>query len=450
MTNGENRKRHRVAIVGAGFGGLNVAKELRGDEAIEVTLIDRQNHHVFQPLLYQVATASLAPGSVAMPVRSILSKQKNANVIFGSVEAVDPEGQLLRLADGREVAYDSLVLACGAESFYFGNDHWAAHATGLKSLDDALEIRERILLTFEAAERESDPLERAKLLTFVVIGAGPTGVEMAGAISELGRQVLADDFANIAPKDVRVVLVEMAPRVLTPFDEDLSYAAQSQLEELGVELKLGWRVSDVREREVTIQKDEVEEHLHSSVTIWASGVRANPLIESAGLATDRRGRALVDMQCRAQGHENIYVIGDAAAFEDRKHGMLPGLAPVAIQQGKHLAKVLREARRGGIGPEFSYFDKGIMATVGRSRAIVQGGVKLTGFLAWLAWGLVHILFLIGFRNRAIVTFNWFWSYLTYQRGARLITGRVAPSDPNASPEERAAVRDNVHEKSTSI
>ena len=416
-----------VVIVGAGFGGLKAAQELAGSP-VRVTVVDRQNHHLFQPLLYQVATAGLAPGSIAVPIRGVLSKQDNARVVLGEVVGVDTDRREVALRDGTHLEYDWLILACGAKTSWFGNDQWAEHAWGLKNLRDALSIRERVLLAFEAAEREPDAATRRKLLTFVVIGAGPTGVEMAGAISELGRQVLVGDYRNIHPEDIRVLLVEMADRVLTPFEEELSHSAQRQLEDLDVEVRLSTRVEDVDADGVRLSpvdaEDGAEERVDASVVVWAAGVRAVSLPEEIGFTVDWGGRVLVDETCGVLGHPDVFAIGDVACFvPEGEEDPLPGVAPVAIQQGEHVAKQIgREVRRLP-RQRFEYFDKGMMATVGRSRAVVQGPFQLTGFLAWLAWCFVHVLYLVGFRNRFIVIFNWFWSYVTFKRGARLITSR---------------------------
>ncbi|MEM6959576.1 MAG: FAD-dependent oxidoreductase, partial [Myxococcota bacterium] len=322
---------------------------------------------------------------------------------------------------GAHLPYDDLVVAVGARNNFFGNTHWAKHATGLKDVRDALSIRERILLSFEAAERSNDPDERQRLTTFVVIGGGPTGVEMAGAISELGRQVLADDYPNVPADSVRVVLVEMAKRVLTSFDEDLSYEAERQLEELGVELRLGQPVTDIQDGYVMLG----DERLDVSVVVWASGVKAEAIAAESAMPQDWNGRLMVDGHCCVKGHPSVFAIGDAAHFvPEGEEEPLPGLGAVAMQQGIFLAKQLR--RRAARKPleTFKYKDRGTMATVGRSRAVVQGGIKMTGFFAWIAWCLVHVILLMGFRNRAVVLFNWVWAYVTYKRGARLITGQV--------------------------
>ena len=415
--------KHRVVILGGGFGGLQAARQLNGAD-VEVTLIDRENHHLFQPLLYQVATASLAPGSIAMPIRGVLSGQKNLRVILGEASELDRERQTVVLKDGESIPYDSLVISVGCRTNYFGHEEdWAPHAPGLKSVRDAIDIRERILLAFEAAERSDDPKVRARLTTFVVIGGGPTGVEMAGAISELGRQVLADDYRRVSPEDIRVVLVEMADRVLTPFDEDLSFSAARQLQALGVELALGARVTNVDENGVDLDGHALE-RIDASVVVWGSGVAPETFAAASGLTLDRRGRIRVDLHCAALGSPNIFAIGDVAAFvPEGESEALPGLGAVAMQQGKHVAAQIKRDLKRQPRKTFEYSDRGIMATIGRSRAVVQASIKLEGFFAWVAWCFVHVVLLMGFRNRAIVLFNWTWSYLTFKRGARLISGR---------------------------
>ncbi|MEM9071057.1 MAG: NAD(P)/FAD-dependent oxidoreductase [Myxococcota bacterium] len=418
--------RKHVVIVGGGFGGLKAAKAL-ADLPVTITVVDRENHHLFQPLLYQVATAGLAPGSIAVPIRGALARQENVRVILGEATEVDRESRTLHLKDGGELAYDYLIVACGAKTNYFGNATWGDHAFGLKDIRDAIAVREKILLAFEAAEREEDAERRRRLLTFVVIGGGPTGVEMAGAISELGRQVLARDYRQITPDDIRVLLVERGPRVLSAFDEDLRLSAARQLDELGVELHLRTQVVDVDAQGVTLRPVEGEptdEAIAASVVVWAAGVQPVSFAARLGVTLDSSGRIVVDESCATLADPNIFAIGDVAAFTPEGEGAaLPGLAPVAIQQGSHVARVIQSDLRRRARPAFRYVDKGIMATIGRSRAVVQGSFKLDGFFAWIAWGLIHVLYLIGYRNRFIVMFNWFWSYVTFKRGARLITAR---------------------------
>lgn len=411
----------RVVVVGAGFGGLEVVKNLANRD-IEVLLVDRENHHLFQPLLYQVATAGLAPGSIAHPIRSVVGRHKNVRVLLSEADSVDRETAHLVMKNGDRIHYDYLVIATGAKVSYFGNDTWKKHTHGLKDIRDAIRIRERILLAYEQAEHVKDPVERARLLTFVAIGGGPTGVEMAGAMAELGKQVLAADYHQISPDDIRVVLIEMGDRVLAPFSTGLSYSAEAQLRDLGVSVSLGSRVVDVDERGVSYVDTKGEQHrVDASVTVWAAGVKAGGFAARTQLATER-GRIRVGSDCASLSDSRIYAIGDVAHFvPEGEEKALPGLAPVAMQQGKHVARnILRDVANRPSVP-FKYKDKGIMATVGRSRAVVEAsGFHLTGFIAWLAWCLVHVALLVSFRNRLIVMFNWFWSYLTFRRGARLI------------------------------
>lgn len=422
----EATPRPRVVIVGGGFGGLQCALKL-AKVPVDVTLVDRENHHLFQPLLYQIATAGLAPASIAAPIRAIVGEQLNTTVLLAEVVDVSLDEQRVLLSDGESLPFDYLVLAAGAQTNYFGNDAWAQHAHGLKEMRDAIRIRERVLLAFEAAEREPDPSKRLELLTFVVIGGGPTGVEMAGAISELGRYTLARDFRRVAPGDIRVLLVEMADRLLQPFDARLSASAEEQLRKLGVEVMLGQRVNDVDGCCVRIDGELIP----ASVVIWASGVRAVPLPQKMGLACDRGGRAKVDSSCAVLGHPRVFAIGDLASFvPEGQEEALPGLAPVAMQQGRHVARqIAREVQRKPREP-FHYVDKGIMATIGRNQAVAQtslpllGELRLRGFTAWLAWLFIHVLYLIGFRNRLIVIINWAWSYFSFKKGARLITAYI--------------------------
>lgn len=422
----------KVVIVGGGFGGLTAAKSLRGAN-VQVTLVDRQNHHLFQPLLYQVAMAGLAPSAIAMPIRSILRRYANTTVLLAEVTGVDLGARCVKLSQGPDLTYDYLVLAPGARTHYFGHDAWQVYAPGLKDIDDAVEIRRRVLLAFEAAERETDPAKRAQYLSFVVIGGGPTGVEMAGAVAELARYVLSRDFRHAHPAEARVLLVEAGPRILPSFDPELSASAVRQLSELGVHVRTGSMVSNIGPHGVTLQSGEV---IASETVIWAAGVGASPLVRKLGVEVDRAGRAKVGPDCSLPGHPEVFVIGDAAAFLDEQGKPLPGVSPVAIQMGRYVARVIRAELKGQTTREpFRYFDKGSMATIGRSRAIAQTGkLKLSGLIAWLAWLVVHIWYLIGFRNRLMVLLDWAWAYLTYRRGARLITGgRLEPGAPEPEP-----------------
>lgn len=410
--------RPRIVIVGAGFGGLSAAHDLAGADA-DVTVIDRRNYHLFQPLLYQVATAGLSPAQIASPIRAILRRAANVRVVLGKVTGVDKERRLVRV-DGREVAYDQLVLATGSRHSYFGHDEWESVAPGLKKIDDATAIRRRVLTAFEHAESAETPEARRRFLTFVVIGGGPTGVEMAGAIAELAHVALRYDFRTIDPREARVVLVEAGPRVLPAFPPALSAAAGTALERLHVEVRLGTPVSNCSESGVTIGG----EHLPTASIVWAAGVAASAAAHWLGVDKDRIGRVPVGPDLTVPGHPEIFVIGDTASIAGKDGKPLPGLAPAAKQQGAYVARVLR-ARLAGrpAPPPFRYRNYGTMATIGRRSAVADfGWLRLDGTLAWLMWGLIHVSFLIGFRNRAIVMLDWIWSYLTFQSGARLITG----------------------------
>src|SRR5512140_876974 len=411
--------RPRVVIVGGGFGGLWAAQALRR-APVQVTLLDRQNHHLFQPLLYQVATAALNPSDIAQPIRRVLRKQANAEVLLGEAAAVDLDGKRVRLRDGASVAYDRLILAAGATHSYFGHPEWEAWAPGLKTLDDALEIRRRVLVAFEAAEREEDPVVRAALLTFVVIGAGPTGVELAGALAEISRQVLQRDFRHIAPAAARVLLIEAGPRILAAYAPVSSASAQRQLERLGCEVRLGKAVTAIERSGISLG----EETIAARTVIWAAGVQASPLARSLNVPLDRAGRVRIQADLTLPGHSEVQVIGDLASLEqDGKP--IPGLAPAAMQMGRHAARNVELAIAGQPVLPFRYIDKGTLATIGRARAVAERGkLRMGGFLAWLVWLVVHIFFLIGFRNRFLVLFEWAWVYFRNERGARLITGDV--------------------------
>jgi len=407
----------RVVIVGAGFGGLSAAKALAGGP-FQVTVIDRHNYHLFQPLLYQVATAGLSPADIAYPIRGILRGYKNCSVQLAKVLSVDAERNTV-VTDRCTVPYDYLILATGARHAYFGHEEWAEVAPGLKKIDDATELRRRILIAFERAETETDETERQRLLTFVVVGAGATGVEMAGAIAELARKALAADFRNIDPRDARIVLVEAGPRVLSAFDERLSDYARRALESLGVEVVLNTAVTACDAAGVTLGEERIE----SRTLIWAAGVRASPAGKWLGAETDRAGRVIVDTYLSVPGHPNIFVIGDAAHVKGDNGRMLPGVATVAKQQGEYVAKLLQQRAAGREVAPFRYRDPGSLATIGRKRAVAQiFGLRLTGFVAWVLWSVAHIYFLIGFRNRLTVALSWAWNYVTFERGTRLITG----------------------------
>ena len=410
--------RQHIVIVGAGFGGLAAAHGLAGVDA-DVTVIDRRNHHLFQPLLYQVATAGLSPAQIASPIRAILRHAPNVKVVLGKVTGIDKHRRTV-LLDDRAVAYDHLVLATGARHSYFGRDDWESAAPGLKKIDDAIGIRRRILTAFEQAEAALCPDERRRLLTFVVIGGGPTGVEMAGAIAELARVALRHDFRNIDPGEARIVLVEAGSRLLAAFPEMLSHAAHRALERLGVDIRLGTPVSRCDADGVTIG----DQRLDAGVIIWGAGVAASAAAQWLGADKDRVGRVLVNGDLTVPGHPEISCIGDTASVNDTSGRALPGLAPVAKQQGAYVARRLHTLLAGRRSPTpFRYRGWGTMATIGRRAAVADlGWVKLDGTLAWLLWSAVHVSFLIGFRNRLVVMLDWLWSYLTFQSGARLITG----------------------------
>ncbi|MEP6768454.1 MAG: NAD(P)/FAD-dependent oxidoreductase [Acidobacteriota bacterium] len=409
----------RVVVIGAGFGGLTAARALDG-APVRVTVVDRRNHHLFQPLLYQVATAVVSPGDIAYPIRAILRHQRNAEVLLADAVSIDPGGREVVLADGR-LPYDFLIVATGARHSYFGHDDWEPFAPGLKSLEDALEIRRRILLAFERAEREPDPEKRKRFLTFVVVGAGPTGVELSGAIAEISREVLVRDFRAIDPREARIVLVEAGPRILPAYTPETSAKAEAVLVRKGVEVRTGRAVEDIRENEVGV----AGETLAAGTVLWAAGVAASPLARSLGVPLDRAGRVLVLPDLTIPGHPEVSVIGDLAAFLHQGGTLLPGTSPVAIQQGRHAAKNVLLARSSQPLRPFHFRDKGSMAVIGRAQAVAEiAGIRLSGLAAWLVWCFVHIFFLIGFRNRFVVMFEWAWAYLTDQRGARLITGRL--------------------------
>lgn len=411
-------------IAGGGFGGLYAARALQ-KAAMQITLVDRRNHHLFQPLLYQVATAALSPGDIAHPIRAILRRQKNARVLLGEAIAVDLKSRCLHLKDG-SLTYDYLILATGARHAYFGHADWEPHAPGLKSLEDALEIRRRILLAFERAERENDEAKRQALLTFVVVGGGPTGVELAGAIAEISRQVLVSDFRTIDPSEAQVFLVEAGPRILTAFPEELSTAAETSLLRLGVCIRKDCPVTRIEPGLVGLG-DAI---LRAETVLWAAGVQASPLAQSLGVPLDRVGRVLVEEDLSVPGYPEVFVIGDLANFLHQTGQPLPGVCPVAIQQGRHVANNIQRITRGVPAEPFHYWNKGNLATIGRAHAVADfGRIKISGLLAWLAWLFVHVFFLIGFRNRFVVIFEWAWAYFTFQRSARLITGDLDKLQP---------------------
>ncbi|GER86234.1 NADH dehydrogenase [Dictyobacter vulcani] len=423
-------RRPHVVIVGAGFGGLNAAKALK-NAPVDVTIIDRNNHHLFQPLLYQVATAVLSPADISAPIRHILHKQKNTKVVLAEVTGIDRERQLVWL-DDRSVPYDYLIVATGASHSYFGNDQWAPFAPGLKSITDATALRRKILLAFEEAEQETDPDRQRSLLTFILIGAGPTGVEMAGAIAELAHAALASDFRNIDPKAARIILVEALPRILPAFDEKLAKKAQDGLHQLGVEVRTSSAVQDVNAYGVVIAGQQIE----AGTVIWTAGVSASAAGKWLGAEQDRAGRARVDQYLNLPGYSNIFIIGDTSSTtQDGKP--IPGIAPAAMQGGIYAASVISDRVTGKLNSQpFRYHSRGNLATVGRSYGIADlGKVKFSGFLAWIFWIVAHVFFLIGFRNRFLVLFQSAWGYVTFQRNARLITHDYS-AVASARPRER--------------
>jgi NADH dehydrogenase len=416
--------RPRVVIVGAGFAGLSVARRL-AKAAADITLIDRENHHLFQPLLYQVATAGLSPADIAWPIRSLVRDQRNTSVLLGAVTGIDCVRKHVIMAD-RNIVYDILVLATGATHSYFGNDSWAAHAPGLKSIDDATEIRRRLLLAFERAEIESDARERERLLTIVIIGGGPTGVEMAGAVVELARKALAADFRLIDPQQTHVLLVEAGPRLLPSFPKPLSRHAAQALRRVGVDVRLQQAVTHCSATGVTLGGENVS----AGTVIWAAGTTASPAVDWLNVAGDRVGRVLVGPDLRPPGMDDVFVIGDTALARDLAGKPLPGIAPVAKQQGAYVAEAIKACLAGKTVPlPFRYRDRGLLATIGRKTAVIAfGRLQLKGWLAWWIWGIAHIYFLISLRNRLIVMTQWLWSYVSFERGARLITGMRTKSE----------------------
>jgi NADH dehydrogenase len=415
-----------VVIVGGGFGGITAAEQLTKAN-VRLTIIDRSNHHLFQPLLYQVATAALSPGDIAIPIRAVLGKRPNMKILMGEVTSVDKNEQSLRLADGRSINFDKLILAPGAQYNYFGNDDWEEHAPGLKSISDALQIRERILCSLEEAEQLDDRKLRKPYLTYVIIGGGPTGVEMAGAIAEIAKRNMMRDYSNFNKNETRIFLIEAGPKILNGYPESLSQKARKALENMGVNVLLNTPVTDIGEAKVTFKEDSIE----TPNIIWAAGVAASPLLSSLETEQDKTGRINVRDNLSIPGNPNIFVIGDAMHLKQDGEP-LPALAPVALQQGKYVAKIIQSGTADS--KPFHYTDKGTMATIGRAKAVADiKGFKFSGFFAWLLWGVVHILFLIGFRNRFRVFVEWMWFYFTFKRGVRLITNRWS-EDENKTAE----------------
>ena len=408
---------HRVVIVGAGFGGLECALRLKG-APVKITLVDRRNHHLFQPLLYQVATASLATSEIAWPIRHLMRDRSDITTLFATVSGVDADNKRVLLDDGDTLPYDTLVLATGARHAYFGHDEWEPFAPGLKTLEDATTLRRRILVAFERAERESDPEKRAALLTFVIVGAGPTGVELAGTIAELAQDTLPPDFRNIDTHQARVVLIEAGPRVLAGFADELSAYAQASLESTGVEVVLGQAVTECSADGVVYGG----KHLQARTLIWAAGVRASPAAEWLHAAADRAGRLEVKPDLSVPDHPDIFAVGDTVTIADQKGNPVPGIAPAAKQQGSHVAASIRARLRGETPAPFRYSHAGSLAQIGKRKAVIDfGAIKLRGTLAWWIWGIAHIYFLIGLRNRLSVVLSWLWVHARNQRAARLIT-----------------------------
>jgi NADH dehydrogenase len=407
----------QVVIIGGGFAGLAAARRLRNSEC-EVTIVDRHNHHVFQPLLYQVATAGLSPGDIASPIRWILRKQARLRVLLANVERIDSKAKQLTLDGGDQLSYDYLIVAAGATHSYFGHDEWAGPAPGLKTLDDALAIRHRLLMAFEEAEREPNPVYQRRLLTFVIIGGGPTGVEMAGALGEIARQALRSEFDAVDPAIARIMLIEAGPSILPSFPERLRESARRALLRLGIDVRVGKAVTRIEEGAVWVGDERIEAH----TILWAAGVAAAPISKDLGPGLDRAGRVIVEPDLSVPGHEGIFVAGDLASFTHQTGKPLPGVAQVAKQQGRHAAANVARVLAGEKTTPFRYIDPGNMATIGRNAAIADFGfLQVSGYLGWLLWLFVHILFLIGFRNRLSVMVQWAASYLTYQRSVRLIT-----------------------------
>lgn len=432
-----------VVIIGAGFAGLNAARKLGNKKGVRVTVIDRTNHHLFQPLLYQVATAGLSPAEIASPIRSTLSRYKNVSVLLDSISSVDLTKKIVRSAD-EEFSYDYLFLACGAKHSYFNHPEWEENAPGLKTLEQATEIRRRVLLAFELAEKEKDIEKQKQHLTFVVVGGGPTGVELAGAIAEISRHTLSRDFRHIDPTRTRVLLIEAGPRILASFDKDLSRKAERDLETLGVQVWVNTRVTDISKNSVTLGGEMIV----SSTILWAAGVQPSSLNKSLGVVLDKQGRALVQADLSILNHPEAFVLGDQAAFQTEDGRTLPGLASVAIQQGEHAAEQVLRDVRGKSRKAFVYRDKGQMATIGRKKAIVQiKSWHFEGFFAWLVWLFIHIYYLIGFKNKVFVFWQWAYAYFTFKKGARLILDKewrlsdstnpqnTVPRKPHGLPED---------------
>jgi NADH:ubiquinone reductase (H+-translocating) len=426
---------HRVVILGGGFGGLHAAQALKR-APVHVTLVDRRNFHLFQPLLYQVATGALSPANIAAPLRNVLKHHRNTRVLLGEVVGVDPVGRRVILSDG-EIPYDSLVVALGSSHHYFGKDGWSRLAPGLKTIEDAIEIRRRILIAFERAERESDPTKIRTLLTFVVVGGGPTGVELAGAVAEIARDTLAHEFRSIDPSHARILLLEGSQHVLSAYPPDLSQKAILSLQRLGVEVRVGTIVTEIQPDAVMVRAGEQTERIQTATVLWAAGVQASPfstvLAEAAGAKLDRAGRVVVEPDLSVPGHPDILVIGDLAHFAHGSGSPLPGVAQVAMQQGVYAARLIQDRLRGQATPPFRYRDYGTMATIGRNAAVAEVfGFRFAGYLAWLAWLCIHLVQLVHFENRLLVFAQWAWNYFTFNRSARLITNLPRANRPDAT------------------
>ncbi|BAT52070.1 FAD-dependent pyridine nucleotide-disulphide oxidoreductase [Nostoc sp. NIES-3756] len=422
----ENNPPHKVVIIGGGFGGLYAAKSL-AKAKVDVTLIDKRNFHLFQPLLYQVATGTLSPSDISSPLRAVLSKSKNTKVLLGEVSDIDTTAQQVVLGD-EKIPYDTLIVATGAKHSYFGKDNWEEFAPGLKTVEDAIEMRRRIFMAFEAAETETDPEKRRAWLTFVIVGGGPTGVELAGAIAELAYKTLKEDFRNIDTTEAQVILLEGLDRVLPPFAPELSQEAEASLKQLGVKVQTKTFVTNIENDIVSIKQGDEVKQIASKTVLWAAGVKAsamgNVLAEKTGVECDRAGRVIVEPDLSIKGHNNIFVVGDLANFSHQNGKPLPGVAPVAKQEGEYVAKLVQKRLQGQTLPAFKYNDYGSLAMIGQNSAVVDlGFMKLKGFFAWLFWLLIHIYFLIEFNNKLVVMIQWAWNYVTRNRGARLITGR---------------------------
>lgn len=440
----EKQSPHQVVIIGGGFGGLYAAQSLK-NAPVEVTLIDKRNFHLFQPLLYQVATGKVSPADISSPLRAILSHQKNTKVLMGEVTDIDPKKQTVQLHN-ETLSYDTLLVATGVSHHYFGNEHWAEKAPGLKTVEDALEIRRRIFLAFEAAEKETDPEKRRAWLTFVIVGGGPTGVELAGSLAELAYSTLKQDFRHIDTSETRILLLEGMDRVLPPYPPELSAKAQDSLEHLGVTVQTKTLVTNIADNVVTIRRGDRTEEIPAQTILWAAGMKASGmgkvLAENTDVQLDRAGRVMVEPDLSISGYPNIFVIGDLANFSHQDGKPLPGVAPVAMQEGQYVARLIKKRLKNETLPAFRYLNYGSLAVIGRNAAVVDlGFVKFSGILAWLAWVFVHILFLIEFDNKLIVMIQWAWDYFTRKRGARLITNQ--DELPSLGVEEQSDYRTPV-------